>query len=126
MPSISTSNLFSLKCQADFAASMARLGFKKWLDLHRRLTFLRADCTMTWFYASIPLHLNVKILADCTCKPIRACLKEVMKVQRDSKKAEKAMKEWAKKEKKHHACFVRMAGWELKPKTVCELELTFW
>jgi hypothetical protein len=59
MLSISASNLSGLKCQADFAASMAHLQLKKWLDLHRRLFLLHEDC-ITWFYASMPLLLQVQ------------------------------------------------------------------
>lgn len=108
MPSTNASNLAGLKAQADFAANMVRLELKNWLDLHRRL-FLK-ECERTWFYASISLHLNVKILRDCTCKPIRECLKGVRKGQRDMKKCEKQMKDWVKKEIRHHRCFTEMAG----------------
>jgi hypothetical protein len=95
------SSLCALKASADFATAMAQLAFNNWLSLHHRL-FLFKQCERHKAYANLPLQINAKALASCECKPMRECLRVVVKTQRDMEKCEKEMKEWVKKEIEHH------------------------
>jgi hypothetical protein len=103
-----SSNLLALKGSADFAATTARLYYKQWLTLHRRL-FLLKLCERHAAYANLPLQINAKALSSCRCKPMRECLQVVVKLQRDLHRSEKQMKEWAKKEIGLHRRFRDMA-----------------
>lgn len=89
----------ALKTQADFTYSMARLHYRQWLDLHRRL-FLLKQCEVTKVFANYSLQVNALILKDLRCKPLREPLQDVLRLQRQLAQEGKEMREWGAKSKK--------------------------
>ncbi|KAF1846201.1 uncharacterized protein K460DRAFT_395669 [Cucurbitaria berberidis CBS 394.84] len=97
-----------IKRQAKTYADVARLWVKQWLKSHRKL-FLLAQCARYGVFAKNPLQVNALILRDLRCKPLRECLQEVLKLQRELRTFEKKVKESIKEERKCDAQFWALA-----------------
>lgn len=93
--------LRSLKEQANFSAAMAQFLFWGWQTAHDKLLLL-AQCARYEFFAKNPYQVNALILKDMRCKPLRECLLEVLKVQRELKRSAVTIKRLVKKEKELH------------------------
>ncbi|CAO2649808.1 Nn.00g011000.m01.CDS01 [Neocucurbitaria sp. VM-36] len=96
-----------LKDQANLHGTMARLWFREWLKFHRKLLLL-ALCARYEFFVKNSLKVNALILKDMRCKPLRECLQDVLKLQRELLKMGKKVKESEKREKELNKQF-----WEL-------------
>ena len=111
--SLSTNPLFRtplehIKAGADAHCWAAHIIFGLWLKSHRKL-FLLGQCARYEFFTKNSLELNALILKDLRCKPLRECLLEVLKLQRELKSLEKKIKAVVKDEKKADAQFWALA-----------------
>jgi hypothetical protein len=94
-----TSAMNTSKAHHDWAnqcQAMVRLYYRSWLKGRFELDLLATRCTHNLF-AINSLQVNMLILKDLNCKPLRECLRDVTKKQHVVAKQAKMMRKYYKK-----------------------------